>query len=155
MVSDLFSTLLEELSKSLQIQLLKPDSNQSCLLKLPNELEMQIELDKGGEMLILGSNLGTIPSGKYRQELFKAALKSNGSPHLIQGILAYSRKADQLIIFTRLPLRDLNGERIAAAFATFTEKALVWRNALRDQQIPENSSIYTSNRPGGLFGLMH
>lgn len=92
MVTDFFGSLLQELGKVLEIPDLHPDRNNSCQIVLKNGLNLQIELDRSGQFLIFGADLGVVPPGRYRENLFREALKANDMPHPIHGILAYSKK---------------------------------------------------------------
>jgi hypothetical protein len=154
MVTDALGVLLQEIGTNLGVNNLHPDNNNTCLLRLKSGLIIQIELDKGGQFLILGADLGTVPPGKYRELLFREALKANGLPYPIHGILCYSRKSDHLVIYEKIPLRDLNGEKIAAEITPFAEKAFLWSEALLRNDIPAINQMFTSQKPGGMFGLI-
>lgn len=154
MVTDLFGALLQELSHSLNIPNLQPDSNNSCLIRLESGLIIQIELDKGGQTLIIGADLGTVPPGKYRENLFREALKANDMPQPINGVLSFSKKSDHLVLFKRINIKDLNGERIAAEITPLAEKAFTWSEALLRNEIPVVNQTFTSHKPGGMFGLI-
>jgi hypothetical protein len=154
MVSGLFESLLQELSLSMGINGLHPDSNNSCLIALQSGVRIQLEMDKKGEFLVLVSNLGTVPSGKYRENLFRTALKSNHYYSPGQGIFAYSPKTDHLLLFEKLPLYELSGEKIGAVVKPFTEKAARWMEAIQHNDVPVVEEAFTSDRRTSMFGLM-
>jgi len=154
MVTDLVGTLLEELGRSLKIANLHPDSNNSCMIRLESGLIIQIELDKGAQFILVGADLGTVPPGKYRENLFREALKTNDLPHPNHGILCYSKKSDHLILYQKIFLKDLNGEKIAAEITPFSEKAYTWSEAIMRNDIPAVNQSFTSQKPGGMFGLI-
>lgn len=154
MVTDLLGSLLQELSHALGVADLHPDSNNSCLLRLKSGLIIQIELDKGGQFLILGADLGGVPPGKYRENLFRECLKTNDMPPPLNGILCYSKKSDHLVLYEKIYLKDLNGEKVAAEITPFAEKAFLWSQALLNNEIPVINQPFTSQKPGGMFGLM-
>lgn len=154
MITDLFGTLLQELSRALKIPTLQPDRNNSCLLRLNSGLIIQIELDRGGQSLIIGADLGAIPPGKYRENLFREALRANDLPHPLHGILCYSKKSDHLVLYQKIGLKDLTGEKIAAEITPFAEKAFKWSEALLHNDIPTVNQTFTSQKPGGMFGLI-
>jgi hypothetical protein len=154
MVLDLFGSLLKELAPSLGIAKLEPDSNNSCLIRLESGLMIQIELDKKGEFLLVGADLGTVPPGKYRENLLREALKSNDLPYPIYGILCFSRKNDHLALYEKLPIKDLTGAKIASFIGPFSEKAYTWSAALFKGEVPTVIQPGTTQKPGGLFGLI-
>ena len=148
MVMDIYESLLEEFSKAAHIPNLKPDANNTCLLGLPNGVKVQIELDSAQTAIIIGSGVGFLPAGRYRETVFKEALKANNLPHPRYGDFAFSKKTDNLILFMKLPLQNLTGDKIAALFAPFSEKAARWKDSIDKGEIP---SLYEElgSRKGG------
>jgi Tir chaperone protein (CesT) family len=154
MVTDLFGTLLAELGPLIEAADLHPDRNNSCLITLQSGIQIQLELDKSGQFLILGSDLGSIlQQGKYRENLFQEALKANDLPYPTHGILAYSKKTDHLVLFEKINIRDLTGEKIAAQVTPFLEKAALWSDALKRSEVPSVNQAVTGGRGPGMFGL--
>ena len=151
MITGQLGIILEELSRALHIPNLHPDDHESCLLRLHNGLEIQIELDKMQNSLIIGINLGEIPLGRYREDLFESALKINGESNKV-GILAYSTQRDNLVLFEMLPLKDLTGTHVADLITPLSEKALNWKQAISSNQIPQSQNSSFSTRRG-IFGL--
>lgn len=155
MATDLFSSLLQELSAVLKSGPFNPDSNNSCLLKLPNGMHVQIEPDRKGPYIILGTDLGEVPPpGKYRKELFRAALIHNGLPEPKEGQFAYSKQSNHLVFFKSLPIENLTGEKIAEHLAPLAEKGLIWKEALSRGDVPFLSITGSPPSFGGLFGLI-
>jgi hypothetical protein len=155
MVVDAYTALLEELGKSLGGIELTSDKNNTCLIHLKDGIEVQIELDHKGDSLLIGSDLGEVPVGRYRENLFREALKANGLPSPIYGILAFSQRIDHLILYTMLPLKDLNGEKISAFLTPFALKAKVWKDAIERGEVPVVQSAASGPAPpAGIFGLM-
>jgi Tir chaperone protein (CesT) family len=150
MVKDLFDSLLEELSLALKISDLHADRNNSCLVQLSNGVKIQLEVEPKSQSFVIGSDLGEMPTGQYRNNLFREALKTNGLPGPHAGILAYSNKTDHLVLFKMLPLKELNGEKIAAIITTFSEKALLWKESIAKGEIPVHDEAHPS---AGMFGL--
>ena len=153
MVTDLFGALLQELGPLLEVPHLHPDRNNSCQVRLKGGLTIQLELDRLAQFLIIGTDLGPVPYGKYRENLFREALKANGMPFPLNGILAYSNKTEHLIMFEKLNAKELNGEKIMTVLTPFIEKANVWKEALVRNEIPALTQHYASERPAGIFGL--
>ncbi len=156
MVSNLFESLLQELGKAMSIPNLTADSNNSCLIAFESGIEVQIEPYERDEYLLLVIDLGQVPSGRYREDVFKEALKSNGLPNPRFGTFAYSEQSDHLLLFDMLSLRELNGEKIATALEPLIEKAQRWKESLERGDIPLADNSMTSGftgGAGGIFGL--
>ena len=154
MVTDLFGAILQELGKSMGDIPLQPDQNNSCLIKLKDSPSIQLELDRSGNFIVLGCNLGTVPAGKYRENLFREALKANDLPPPLNGVLGFSQKTGHLILFEKINVQQLNGEKIAAEITPFMEKAKRWAEALKNNDIPVVNQAYTSGgMNNGMFGL--
>src|SRR5262245_19403177 len=135
MVSDVLGIVLTELGRLLNIPDLKPDQNNTCLIKMPKGPKIQLEMAKTGDGILIGIELGQVPPGRYRIDVLKEALKSNGLPLPRYGIFAWSRKADTLILYKKFPLKDLTGEKIAAFLSPFIEKANKWTEALAKGEV--------------------
>jgi Tir chaperone protein (CesT) family len=149
MVKNLFEALLDEVGHALKIADLHADRNNTCLISMPNGVKIQLEMHSRTQEFVLGSDLGQIPPGRYRENLFIEALRSNGMPNHV-GILAYSAKNDHLILFQTINLKDLTGERIATDMSPFIEKAKIWQEAMEKGEIPVVANMRTSM---GMFGL--
>lgn len=153
MVTDAFGLILQELGTALKIGGLKPDANNSCLIKFP-QISIQLELDSGAQNLILCSNFPQIPPGKYRENVFREALKANGLPYPHAGDFAYSKQADHLVLMKSIPLKELTGEKVFQILTPFMQRAIDWNESLSRGEIPSiqiaSSGIKTSS---GMFGL--
>ena len=102
----------------------------------------------------MGSQLGFLPAGRYRESVFREALKANNLPPPRYGNFAYSKKADQLVLFDSTSLQDLNGEKIAQHFTPFAEKAFHWQDAISRGEVPSILGAFSTRKVGtGMFGL--
>lgn len=153
MVTDAFGSLLQELGVLIKLPHLKPDEHESCLIRFEGDLLVQLEVHKSGASLLIGTDLGSVPVGAYRENLFCEALKSNGLPFPRYGMFAYSKQADHLILFDMLPLENLNGAKIAEFLAPFLEKAKLWKAAISKTELPASTSFSGATGGGGIFGL--
>lgn len=151
MVANLYEALLQELGRVLGVALF-PDANNSCLVRLRNGLELQIELDKTGDKLIVGADLSSIPPGRYREAVLREALMANGLMAPRPGVFAFSRKADRFVLFRWYSTKELNGEKIAFLLGPFTERALAWKQTISRGEIP-HVDMPTPDAHSGLFGL--
>lgn len=153
MVTDYFGSLLQELGKILEIPDLHPDRNNSCQITLKNGLSLQLEFDRSGQYIIIGADLGVVSPGRYRENVFREALKANDMPYPTHGILAYSKKSDRLVLFEKLRSHEITGEVIAAELIPFSEKAIIWKDALVRSEVPVANQAFNPQRSTGMFGL--
>lgn len=151
MVTDLFGSFLQDLGRIFELPDLRPDGNNSCLITLKNGVKVQLEMDRANEFLIVGIDIGVVPPGRYKENVFREALKANGLPPPLQGIFAYSTKTEHLVIFERFRGRELNADRISEFIQKLSEKALQWRSAIERGEIPTIEQTRSSS--SGMFGL--
>jgi len=152
MVHNTFGYLIEELGRTLDMPDLKADDNNTCLLRFPGEVDVFIEQDKDSDHLLLGCDFGELPPGRYRQDLYEAALKCNQRPPPNHGTLAYSKYASHLVLFKRVWLRDLNSDTLVDALMPFIAKAMRWKDAIANDTIPDITDVGASQNTG-IFGL--
>ncbi|MBA3957814.1 MAG: CesT family type III secretion system chaperone [Parachlamydiaceae bacterium] len=152
MVTDVLGALLQELGSAMQLSNLRPDANNTCLIKFKDGILSQLEVDRSGRFLVIGIDLGEIPKGRYRENLFFEALKANAMPLPRYGIFGYSQQADRLILFEYMNLRDLTGQKIADRLSFLLEKGRVWKEAIAKEDIPVTMPIRSSGTQG-IFGL--
>jgi hypothetical protein len=155
MIRDTFGSIIEELGTILKTNL-SPDKNNSCKLKYKSGLTVQIDFDGLNEKLILVSSLGTAVPGRYRESLFREALKANGLPFPKYGIFAYSKKQDALLLYDTISLKELSGQKLAELLAPFAQRAELWSAAITKSEVPSfmGTEFTFSKTPGaGMFGL--
>lgn len=154
MVTSQFNALLQDLEHFFKCKL-APDSNNSCLVKMGIGIKIQLELDRYGENLIIGSKLGSIPVGRYRELVFREALRANNLNPASSGIFGYSKKSGNLILFVKLDLRYANQEKIISTLKSFIPRAHSWLKAIQQGTIPDSiGPADTSTKSHGLFGLI-
>lgn len=132
---DIFEQLLDDLSHVMNITL-KPDANQSCLIRLKDKINIQLELDKAQENLTFGVMLGELQVGKYRENVLKEALKANYDKSPFMGVLAFSDKKNALVLFQITSIQNLTGEQIYSTMLELFDKALPWQDALSRGEVP-------------------
>lgn len=154
MTTELLAGILDGLGKRWETEL-KPDDQDTCLIRLKTGVNIQIELEPNGEYLIAGADLGTLPPGRYREDVFQIALQENGLPYPRTGTFAYSLQADTLVYYLRIPSHDLSGERLFELLEPFTEKAKVWKEAIEAGSLPPSAgpTIPAPGFGGGMFGM--
>lgn len=134
---------------------LKADANQCCLIDYAEEnIQIQLELEQGTENLLIGANIGKVPPGRYRQDLFEQALKANFLDVPKGGFLAYSPKAEQLVLFFKVPSQNLSPDQALSIINGFKDKYKRWKEGLDNNQIPQLVGyIPTKGTSSGMFGL--
>lgn len=156
MISNIYESLLLELSEPLKCEQLVPDPNNTCLIALKEGIDVQIEPDPEGERLIIGCNIGVIPPGGYRASVFIEALKFNGLPSPQLGAFAFNSDNDQLVFFTKLRMQNLTGQQVYEYLTKFTAKALTWKKEIDAGRVPQvetESSKFITGRRAGPFGM--
>src|SRR5207253_6576274 len=135
---------------------IKPDKASACTLKFRNGVQVQMEMDPRGENLLIISNLGSILSGRYRENLFREALKANGLAPPRYGIFAFGKKNDALVLFDSLLLDELTGQKLADFLLSFTQKAELWKTGIDRGEVPSflGNELPSGKGPSsGMFGL--
>lgn len=155
MISNAYEAILHELGELFQIPGLKPDQNNTCLLKMIDGTQIYIEPTESGEELIVGTRLGHIPPGGYRLSVFKAALQTNGLFPPEIGIFAWSEPLDEFLLFFKIHSKNLSGQMLHEKLITFLAKAQVWKMALAEGRVPivQTETNKILSRREGLFGL--
>lgn len=132
-MTDRFEQLLFQLGPLFGLPL-HPDKVGACSIAVNPHLKVQLQLDLSQEKLFFFSKIVEIPPGKFRENVLKEALKSNGLPDPLSGILAYFPITNHLILYQIYPLAILNGERLAALLSSFLEMAESWHQAIKQGQ---------------------
>ena len=153
MVADVMEQLIEKLGEILGVEELHIDANNTCLMKLRSGVKIQVEVDPENRFVIIGTNLGNIGAGKYREDMLRQALIANGLGYPRNGILSYSRQASCIVMFERIPVKEATATEIADLIPAFDAKATVWQEALQGETIPDIVIPGQAPQSGGMFGL--
>lgn len=153
MVTDSFGMILEELGKHLGIPKLAPDSNNSCLIKFPHGPSLQMEIDKTGNYLMLGADLGEVPAGPYRENVFREALKYNGKPYPHAADFAYSKQSNKLVMTKLLLLANLRVEIVIGALDAFLSLARKWHESISRGEVPASLEGAYVSGASKMFGI--
>lgn len=160
MIWDKYSALLSELGKALHLPI-EGAKQGACLFKLKDNITIAIEADAPQENVLIVIEIGSIPSGPYRQKIFQEALKANGLPPPRNGIFAYSSKKDELLLYDQIPLENLNIPELLSFLKTLLQKARRWKTSIEQNEVPSYASTEetfgsmtsSSHRGKGMFGL--
>lgn len=158
MAADFLSNLLADLGRALKMTL-TPDQNNSCLLNMADGIKVQMEMAPNKKNFIIGCKIGEVPIGPFRENVFREALRSNGTRPPHAGTFAFSEKKDCLILMRMMPVEGLTGDKISDALKPFVEKATRWQSEIHQGRVPDGTEG-DDNRGGGgsssgnIFGLM-
>ncbi len=148
---DKFDQLLQDLAEKLDVDL-NVDVNNSCMILVEDKLEVQLELDKMEENLLVLAFICKIPPGKFRENVLKEALKQNDKIDRL-GDFAYSEMTNQLIHFKYLPLEIYNTDKILDFLAQFLDLSLLYKNAVESGYALPNELITEGDGSKNPFGL--
>jgi len=153
MIEGEIGRILEELGRELSIPNLGPDEHGTCLIRLKNGVKVQLEMLKGKDYILVATDLGEVPPGRFRVDLFESALNHNVSDNGGVATLGFSKRTSHLILFERLYIQGLNGMKVRDFIDLLAEKAIVWKDAITNGRIPRVGEE-AQKGGGGIFGLM-
>lgn len=128
-----FEELLQALGKAFHLKL-HVDRSNACSIQIHDHLVIQLQLDTSQENLWIFSKLIEVPPGKFRENIFREALKANALPDPRTAIFGYLPNTNHLALFQKYPLEVLNGERLAGLIGAFLEMAESWMKAINSGQ---------------------
>ena len=148
---DRFEELIRELGQFLGL-LLYVDQNHACMLKVHDDVQIQLQLDVAQENFLMASFAIEVPPGKFRENVLKEALKTNALPDPRPAVLSYLSQNNQLVLHQSLPLAILNGERLAGYFGAFLEEVESWKKTIQRGEANPHP-IPSTQGPAKPFGL--
>ncbi len=156
MITDRFGALLQELGAVLSMKL-EPDSHNCCLIRYPDGVELRMQPTAMGDELYVVVEIGNPGQGRYRENIFREALKSNGLPPPRVGIFCYSKVKDFLLLYDAYPFQEINGQRLSEIIKALLERARLWKDAISRGEIPSYRSneltFGSGSKKSGMFGL--
>ena len=154
MITDRFGALLEELGTAMKIKL-APDTHGACRIRFRDKLEVTLSPDNVGEFLNIVIEIGNPGEGKYRENVFREALKANGLPEPRNGILCFGTKKNILLLCDSISFEDIHGQRLADIIQTLAQKARQWKESLSRGEIPSYraGAATPSASSENIFGL--
>lgn len=127
--------LLDELSQIFHLPL-KIDRHHACSIQIKEGVTLQLQLDPLQENLFLFAKVGEVPPGKYRENVFKEALKTHSLPEPRIAHFGFIAKSAELALFHSYPLTILKGELLAGLIGAFLQYAIEWKKGLAQGTIP-------------------
>jgi len=156
MASDAFSALCDDLGKILKIRT-RPNRGNTMLIRFRTGIELRLEQAPGNNIIVATTCGKPPPTGRYRENLLREALKANGLPAPRTGFFAYSTKQEALVLSDHLPMDELSAQKLADFLGPFMQKAEMWKNAIEHGEIPSFTGVEASfgkSAAGGIFGLI-
>lgn len=148
-----FEILIRDLGSAMGLDL-NADNHLSCRIFFSEEdPTIQIDLDTNADRILIGSELGPLTAGIYRERIFTQALMANGTAQSPRGILAFSERNDTLFLFQFLKMESLTGEKLYRFLQQFLEHARVWKTAVARGDIPQIEEAAHKSSGSGMFGL--
>lgn len=130
-IEEVIQTLKEKIEIPLEL-----DGYGGCMILLDESMPLHIESEPSMEKILIMAEIGEIPGGAFRENVFRVALRANAEPPPRFGIFAFSPQNDHLILFEYLPLRPLTPESLLGFLEFFVEKAKEWHENIKTGQIP-------------------
>lgn len=146
---DRFSQILYDLSKEVGSDLY-PDHNRLCQLNWQDLLLIQLEFEEAKERLLIGAFICDVPPGKFREKIFREALRSNAQfPHI--GTLAYSDRNNKLTLFEYVYPDNFRSDKLFQLLQQFISKASQWKEAIeKNRPLP---GISEKSKDDSIFGF--
>lgn len=133
---DRFSQILYDLGKEIGTDLY-PDQHRLCQLNWQDQLHIQLQYEEAKDRLLIGTFLCDVPPGKFREKIFREALKSNAEFPRI-GTLAYSDRNNKLTFFEYVYPDNLRSDKLFQLLQQFVSKAHQWKEAIeKNRPLPE------------------
>lgn len=133
-MTDPFEELIHQLSLVLEVEL-HLDHNNAVALKIRDKIVVQIQENRERKQILIVSMICEIPPGRFRENIFGEALKSNSSLDQRPGTFSYLAMKNFLTMHQTYPLEELNGKKLAFLTSAFIEFAELWQKAIEKGQI--------------------
>ncbi len=147
-----FDELLTELEPHMGINM-KPDAQDCCRMRFDERIHLQVEFDRKTSKVLIHSELGYLPPGRFREDYLRSALIENGKRFPRIGVIAFSTKSSGVVFFDFVELDSVNGEQFYQYIQLFIEKAKKWVDGLEHGHLPVDSDDDNKPPAPGAFGL--
>ncbi len=127
-----FEQLIQNLGPLLKTTL-QAEQGRFCVINAGNLLKIQLEYTKEEDGLFLATFLGPVSPGRFREEVFLAALKENGQENAF-GTFSYSENKNSLTLHLFVPI-TIKEDKLAEAFFQLRDKGILWKDALEQNDI--------------------
>ncbi|KIC75879.1 putative type III secretion chaperone SycE [Neochlamydia sp. TUME1] len=155
MPSHNLESLLKDLGEKIELSHLEPTGNNNITLLLKGNNEVVLQKHNSQPYLIISFEILELPIGRFRENIFREALKFNHLNKAHEGIFAFSKKTQMFFLFDMLPFDEISGEQVNAIMQNLSEKVTLWKEALNRGEIPTIgfSSLTSPEGAGSFFGI--
>jgi hypothetical protein len=148
-----FESLLKDLGTKIDIPNLQPTRNSNIKLTLKGNHNVVLQQHTTQSYLIISFEIAEIPGGRYRENIFREALKFNGLNQLHGGMFGYSKKTQKLFLFDMLPLDNISGDQVKTLIFNLLEKVAAWKEGIQKGDIPTIAAQAHVRSGGNIFGI--
>jgi Tir chaperone protein (CesT) family len=150
-----FDSILKEVSEKMNLSGLKATVNDNITLQVPpNQTLVTLQKHNKQPILIISSDIMELQDGRFRENIFREALKFNGLNEYHKGTFGFSKKSQKLILFDMLPLDEIFPEQVVETMSEIAIKVSRWKESLERGDIPTiDLNAGGSASRGGIFGI--
>lgn len=141
-----YEKIIDDLGHQLHFPL-QLEKGGAVVILVEEVMPIQIELEPEGRYLVIAATITDLSPGPLREKILKNALKANASPHPRYGTFAYSKQANQLVLFDRLRIEELTGDLLFHYLEPFAEKGWAWADGIHRGLVPEPTVRKAAVRP--------
>ncbi|SCA62960.1 Uncharacterized protein SCG7109_AG_00080 [Chlamydiales bacterium SCGC AG-110-M15] len=116
---------------------------------LNDKMRFRIEINENIKWVNIIADLGEVPPGAYRLNLFKAALRANGAFGPRAGTMGFAENNRHMLLFDKLYIYDLTEDSLQIALGPFIEKGLIWTDHIAAGSLPD----FQPSGGGNPFGV--
>jgi hypothetical protein len=150
-----FSELVEELSELLGMELVI-DKNKVVQLILDRTIKMQLEFHSFKESFCIIFPIDQLYQGMRREEILKAALKSNHTFRPYGGHFGFVEKNGVLVLFSYIPQSIATAQKVFDEMVLLSKQARSWIEALGSGQNAPQGAFEEPNLPRtSIFGAFN
>lgn len=146
---ELMEGLSEKVNRDLQI-----DKNGRVVLRIKDQINIQFEVDKTREEILIAAFVEELPPGKFREHILRDALKANSLYPEKHSILSYMQKENYLMIHQKFSMDQVTFEKFYESIQNISLRAFSWYEAIDNgRSCPDEEITTTESSKGSIFGI--
>jgi hypothetical protein len=123
--------VLTEFARSIELEELTLDGNDSCRLSFDGEILVDIDFDSVRERLVLGAQLGH-PNAGAEADICRAALRFNALWQTTDAVIGCEGADGGFVLLRQLPAAELDRAGFEVALASVLEAARGWHRLIQE-----------------------